>query len=71
MVLAGDGARAHPDSLGVTPGIRHVGVIHPRADVLVGLAAARLAAGATVAPHLLRPLYLRRPDAVAKWEARP
>lgn len=70
VVLAGDGAQAHPDVLGVGAGVRHADVVHPRADVLVRMAAARLGAGDTTAPELVRPRYLRRPDAVAKWEAR-
>ncbi len=62
IVLIGDGALAHEAAFrAALPGVR----IEPLA-MPIALSAVRLAAGRlpdAVAPHALRPIYLRRPDA--------
>jgi ribosomal-protein-alanine N-acetyltransferase len=71
MVLVGDGALAHaPAFTAALPGVRIEALAVP-----IALPAARLAAdrmSQSVAPHALRPIYLRRPDAeLARARARP
>ncbi|MCH1434724.1 MAG: tRNA (adenosine(37)-N6)-threonylcarbamoyltransferase complex dimerization subunit type 1 TsaB, partial [Acidimicrobiales bacterium] len=60
----------------VFEGVRHADVADdahgfPSAATLIGLAHARALREEFVRPDQIEPLYLRRPDAEAKWDAGP
>ncbi len=71
VLLVGDGAMHHR---AVFDGVRHVELADdahgfPSAATLIGLAHARALREEFVRPDQIEPLYLRRPDAEAKWDA--
>ena len=66
-VIVGDGAARYADLFGHTlPGTRF-GSSFPSAVTVGEVAVARASAGEAIAEHLIVPMYLRRPDAVANW----
>jgi tRNA threonylcarbamoyladenosine biosynthesis protein TsaB len=73
-IFAGDAAAIHRESIVRALG-RHATIVEPAAPPLagaVGMLAARAAAGGHApAPHAIRPLYVRRPDAELARDARP
>ena len=65
LVLAGDGATAYR-ALATEDGEGSVTIVDrlpPLAGVMAAMAAERAAAGETVGPGAIQPLYIRRPDA--------
>lgn len=73
VLLVGDGVVPHRDFF---EGVRHAEVADdarafPSAATLIGLAHARALREEFVRPDQIEPLYLRRPDAEAKWDAGP
>ena len=73
VTVVGDAVLSHPDAFISLGGVRDAGpsFIHPSADVLVRLAREPADAERIVTPAEVRPMYLRRPDAVARWDAAP
>lgn len=71
-LLVGDGAHAHADAFRGVHGleIADPSLGHPSAGALVSLAHARALREEFVRPDEIQPLYLRRPDAEAKWDTR-
>ena len=69
-IVVGDGIALLPDTLpvGVTVLKDEVGV--PRASQVARLGLAKMEAAQILDPAELLPIYLRRPEAVEKWEAR-
>ena len=71
-LFIGDGAARYAELVTQTPGAR---MADPAAPALAGtiarLATIAAAAGAAAAPHAIRPLYVRRPDAELARDARP
>lgn len=69
VLVVGDAARRHDalfaDIAGVE--IADPGLAHPSAEALVQLARAKALREEFVRPDRIRPLYLRPPDAEAKW----
>jgi len=73
VLVVGDGLERHRDALLAGLGGRGVvggGHLHPRAAAVGMLGRARLLAGAQDDPHVLAPLYGRRP-AVRTWQETP
>jgi tRNA threonylcarbamoyladenosine biosynthesis protein TsaB len=70
VLLVGDGALQYRDQWENLSGTEVADESHafPSAATLVGLAHARALREDFVRPDQIRPLYLRRPDAEAKWE---
>jgi len=70
VLLVGDGALAYPTAWDNLSGVEIADPSHayPSASTLVGLAHARALREDFVRPDQIRPLYLRRPDAEAKWD---
>ena len=72
VLLVGDGAMHHQTAF---EGVRHVELADPShafpsAATLIGLAHARALREEFVRHDQIEPLYLRRPDAEAKWETK-
>jgi tRNA threonylcarbamoyladenosine biosynthesis protein TsaB len=72
VLVVGDGAIAHGDVFGGADGVEMAddSFAHPSAGSLVALAHARALREEFVRPDEIEPLYLRRPDAEAKWDAK-
>ncbi|MGB1505113.1 MAG: tRNA (adenosine(37)-N6)-threonylcarbamoyltransferase complex dimerization subunit type 1 TsaB [Acidimicrobiales bacterium] len=72
VLVVGDGAAAHGDVFGGAHGVEMAddSFAHPSAGSLVALAHARALREEFVRPDEIEPLYLRRPDAEAKWDAK-
>lgn len=72
LLLVGDGALRHRDTLGVGTRVELAdpGVAYPQAGSLVQLAHARALREEFVTPAELTPLYLRKPDAEINWQTR-
>ncbi len=72
VLLVGDGALQYGDNFEGVSGIEVAdrSLAFPSADALVSLAHARALREEFVRPDQIEPLYLRRPDAVAKWDDR-
>ncbi|MEO0495346.1 MAG: tRNA (adenosine(37)-N6)-threonylcarbamoyltransferase complex dimerization subunit type 1 TsaB [Actinomycetota bacterium] len=70
VLLVGDGAVAHRGLFDDISGVEIADDLHafPSASALVSLAHARALREEFVRPDEIEPLYLRRPDAVAKWD---
>ena len=70
VLLVGDGAHHHWDTFDDVSGVELADEAHafPSAATLVGLAHARALREEFVRPDQIEPLYLRRPDAEAKWD---
>jgi len=70
VLLVGDGVRAYIDTFGSLDRVDLAsdGFNRPCAQVLVALAARIAEQGGAVDPAEVAPLYLREPDAKAKWE---
>ena len=69
VLLVGDGAQRHRalfESISEVE-LADIGFAHPSASALVELAHPRAVREEFVRPDQIQPLYLRRPDAVAKW----
>lgn len=71
-LVVGDGALRYGDQLSQLPGVTVGGAAsaHPSASAVAELAWPLVLAEALVAPALVRPLYLRAPDAAAHWVER-
>ena len=70
ILCVGTGAHRYADVL-TGAGLRVAGIREPSPRVLVSIAAARLAAGASpVPPAAVRPVYLREADARINWVQR-
>ncbi|MDG1877346.1 MAG: tRNA (adenosine(37)-N6)-threonylcarbamoyltransferase complex dimerization subunit type 1 TsaB [Acidimicrobiales bacterium] len=69
-LVVGDAAVAHADLFGSAHGVEVAdeSFAHPSAGSLVALAHARALREEFVRPDEIEPLYLRRPDAEAKWD---
>jgi tRNA threonylcarbamoyladenosine biosynthesis protein TsaB len=73
VLAVGDGARRYAALLEPLPGVTLAGpsLASPRPEVLVALAAGRLAAGLQAEPAAeVRPVYLREPDVRINWAQR-
>jgi tRNA threonylcarbamoyladenosine biosynthesis protein TsaB len=71
VLVVGDGAAAHVEVFrGAHVEVADESFAHPSAGSLVALASARAQREEFVPPDEIEPLYLRRPDAEAKWEAK-
>lgn len=73
VLVVGDGGRRYAGLLGGRPGVRVAGpsLAAPRPEVLVALAAGRLAAGVEPThPADVRPVYLREADVRINWAQR-
>lgn len=70
VLLVGDGALAHRGLFDDVSGVEIADEVlaFPSASALVSLAHARALREEFVRPDEIEPLYLRRPDAVAKWD---
>ncbi len=70
VLVVGDGAVTHADLFGSAHGVEVAdeSFAHPSAGSLVALAHARALREEFVRPDEIEPLYLRRPDAEAKWD---
>ena len=71
-LVVGDGAAAHADLFRGAHGVEVAdeSFAHPSAGSLVALAHARALREEFVRPDEIEPLYLRRPDAEAKWDTK-
>lgn len=64
LVLAGDGALAYRALAEASvPGVTILDPVSPLAPAIAAIAERRAALGQAVAPHAIRPVYVRRPDA--------
>ncbi len=73
VLAVGDGARRYAGLLEPLVGVTVAGpsLASPRPEVLVALAAGRLAAGTEARPAAeVRPVYLREPDVRINWVQR-
>lgn len=71
VVFAGDGARAYREVFDLVPGATFAGEeCDPSAPSLLALAAPLFAAGDTMEPARVEPLYLRSSDAEIAWGER-
>lgn len=72
VLIVGDGAVAYADVLRRAHGVEVAdeSLAHPSAGSLVALAHARALREEFVRPDEIEPLYLRRPDAEAKWDTK-
>lgn len=72
VLMVGDGAAIHAERFRGTHGVEFAdeSLAHPSAGSLVALAHARALREEFVRPDEIEPLYLRRPDAEAKWDTR-
>ena len=70
VLIVGDGALAHRHLFEDVSGVEIADEVlaFPSASALVSLAHARAMREEFVRPDEIEPLYLRRPDAVAKWD---
>jgi tRNA threonylcarbamoyladenosine biosynthesis protein TsaB len=73
VLLVGDGVMHHRDTFSGVRGVELADDAHgfPSAAALVALAHARALREEFVRPDEIEPLYLRRPDAEAKWDTAP
>ena len=71
VLLVGDGARRHHEEFDGVSGVEiaDASLAFPSAESLVMLAHAKALREEFVRPDQIEPMYMRRPDAVAKWEA--
>lgn len=71
VLLVGDGALHHHREFDDVSGVEiaDAAVAFPSAESLVMLAHAKALREEFVRPDQIEPMYMRRPDAVAKWEA--
>jgi tRNA threonylcarbamoyladenosine biosynthesis protein TsaB len=71
VLLVGDGALHHHEEFDDVSGVEiaDASLAFPSAESLVMLAHAKALREEFVRPDQIEPMYMRRPDAVAKWEA--
>ena len=71
VLLVGDGAQHHHEEFDGVSGVEiaDASLAFPSAESLVMLARAKVVREEFVRPDQIEPMYMRRPDAVAKWEA--
>jgi len=72
VLAVGDGVLAHRDGFATVRGVEVAddGLASPSAGSLVALAHARALREEFVRPDEVQPLYLRRPDAEARWDTK-